>query len=694
MRISLRSRLIFLVAAAVLFAVAVAGILSINVISEYLTENAYSNVKQIASSGVVKVQNLISQEMSQLRAFAGMSVFTDDSVSLTQKSEELSTILKNNVGKYADVIYFDKDGNGVKRSGEQINEIKTPYLQSALAGKEYISDAYSERQMGGPYFYFAVPVKDKKGNVTGALVSVLKGDVLVLLMKSITTSDGGHPSVVDTLSYDVIALGDDGSDGNVQLENQYTHTEYAGIMGSIVDAAGSPVEFITPETGEKRIGVSYSVLTGTNWSVFVNVNYDSCFETVDRVELVLLISLIATIAISAFVAGFIVRRMLRPLNQVKYSIRNLSQGDADLSKRIHVKGNDEVTDVAGGFNAFVLMLQGIVKGIQDSKDKLVVAGDSLNASAEDTATSITQIIANIDSIHSQITAQSASVQETAGAVNQVASNIESLERMIQNQSTGVEQASAAVEEMIGNISSVNTSVDKMASSFDELISSAQNGAELQINVNERIEEIKNQSESLQEANQAIASIAEQTNLLAMNAAIEAAHAGDAGKGFSVVADEIRKLSETSGAQSKTIGEQLTSIQESIAEVVAASNQSSNAFQIVSTRIQETDEVVRNIKQALEEQTRGSAQIGDALHAMNDSTAEVRIASREMSEGNRHILEEIRLLQEATYTMQSGMDEMAAGARKINETGAALNSIATDMKSSISDIGSQVDLFKA
>lgn len=694
MRITLRSRLIFLVAFAVVFAVAVAGILSINVVSEYLTENAYASIKQIANSGIVKVQNLISLEMSTLRAFAGMSVFSDDTVSLAQKSEELSNLLKTNVGKYADVIYFDSEGNGVRRSGDLINEIKTPYLQSALAGQEYISEPYIERQMGGPYFYFAVPVKDKKGNVTGALVSVLKGDVLVLLMKGVTNSDGEHPSVIDSVTYNVVALGNDGADGNIQLENLYAHPEYPALMGSIIDAAGSPVEFLTPETGEKRIGVAYSVLTGTNWSVFVNVNYAECFEAVERIKLVLLLSLIATIAICALIAGFIIRRMLRPLNQVKNSIMNLSHGDADLSQRIHVKGNDEVTDVASGFNAFARMLQGIVKGIKGSKDKLVIAGDSLSSSAEDTASSITQIIANIEAIHGQITSQSESVLETAGAVNEVASNIESLERMIQNQSAGVEQASAAVEQMIGNIASVSTSVDRMALSFDELINSAQTGSEMQGNVDERIEEIKNQSEALQEANQAIASIAEQTNLLAMNAAIEAAHAGDAGKGFSVVADEIRKLSETSGQQSKTIGEQLTSIQNSIEEVVAASSQSSEAFSVVASRIQETDEVVRNIKQVLEEQTRGSAQISDALHAMNDSTAEVRIASREMSEGNKQILSEIQNLQNTTGVMQSGMDEMASGARKINETGAALSAIASEMKSSIADIGSQVDLFKA
>ena len=170
-------------------------------------------------------------------------------------------------------------------------------------------------------------------------------------------------------------------------------------------------------------------------------------------------------------------------------------------------------------------------------------------------------------------------------------------------------------------------------------------------------------------------------------------AENAGKGFAVVADEIRKLSETSTTQSKTIGDQLSSIKNSINSVVTASKESSEAFTIVADKIRETDQLVRQIKSAMEEQQEGSRQITDSLHTMNDSTIEVRTASEEMSIGNKQILDEVRRLQDATTVMKGSMEEMSIGAKKINSTGAMLTEIAGKMKTSISQIGSQIDQFK-
>lgn len=689
-RLTLTTKLLILFLPIVLIASLTIGFISYRISARSMTQAVFSELEGLAVDTAHQIAAVNDRNFSVLHSLAELTFIKDETLSLAEKNMQLQGIAAASNGRYQNIAFYDKEGNSVTADGRTMNFASREYFKQSFAGKNFVSDPTFSTVTDSILQHYGVPVYGSEGYPIGALVMVISGNAIQTTISEIDLGEGMHPSVINYKTKTTVANANEGTD---ESEEEVDETQELGVVLNNVFAGKEATEdFVDPNLHTHLIA-SYKKVSDTDWTVFAVAPYDIYFKGLTQMKITIAIVTSVTIIVAAILAAILVTLLTRPLKTVKSAITKIASGNADLTQRIPDATNDEIGDVVQGFNGFVKKLHGIVSNLQESKKALGTVGDDLGASAQDTAAAITEIIANIDSVHRQIVNQSAGVDETAGAVNQTAANINSLEDMIENQSQKVQQASAAVEQMIGNISSVTSSVDKMSESFDSLRKDTQTGLTQQQDVNGRIQQIEQQSAMLQDANAAISSIAEQTNLLAMNAAIEAAHAGEAGKGFSVVADEIRKLSETSSAQSKTIGDQLNKIKDSIKDVVTASSHSSKAFESLSRKIQDTDELVMQIKSAMEEQNIGSQQISEALHSMNDSTIEVRSASVEMSAGNKAILDEVQKLKDAADVMKNSMDEMSTGARKINETGAALNGIADQVKDSIGKIGSQIDLFK-
>ncbi len=635
---------------------------------------------------------LIDGKINTAKSIANSKSFREKDIS--EIAEELVFSSKEMSDAFSYAAITDLKGNMWTSDGGTANVRDRQYFSDVVSGRKDVSidNPVLGRSTGKMVFHIAVPVKDSDDSIKGAFVAMIGIDKVQDVISTIQLGKNGYGFIVD--SEGVVIAHKDNSFIKKDILNDSESSEN-GIRALVQN-------MIREETGEKLVtdpssGIKsicfYRPFKLADWSAGIMIPKNQFESTANELNKILGVTFACGAVLLMIALALGIAYVIKPLKKVRNAIEDIASGDADLRKTIDVRTDDEIGAVVNEFNKFTGNMREIMTDLKGAKENLEFADETLVATTEDTSAAITEILANIESVHNQIKTQSDSVSGTAGAVNEIASNIESLEKMIETQSSGVTQASAAVEQMIGNISTVNHSMDKMADSFNQLSTSAQSGYNLQSNVNEQIERIKNQSETLLDANAAIANIAEQTNLLAMNAAIEAAHAGEAGKGFSVVADEIRKLSETSSQQSKTIGEQLKSISELIDSVVSASTESRQAFQDVTNRIEETDQLVRQIKAAMEEQNEGSIQINQALHAMNDSTIEVRNASKEMSEGNKAILSEIKNLQDSTSVMSGSMDEMSIGATKINESGAALTEISKKVHDSITEMDEQIDKFK-
>ena len=374
-------------------------------------------------------------------------------------------------------------------------------------------------------------------------------------------------------------------------------------------------------------------------------------------------------------------------------LKDISEGEGDLTKKITINHRDEIDVLGGHFNKTLEKIRDLVVSIRDRTSSLFSIGNELTKDMMETASAIKQITANIADIKEQVTNQSASVTETYATMEEVTVNINHLNTCVEKQTDSVTQSSAAIEEMLANIHSVTQTLVKNSDNVSELINACNVGRTGIEEVSGDIKEIAKDSEGLLEINAVMNNIANQTNLLSMNAAIEAAHAGETGKGFAVVADEIRKLAENSSGQSKIISDVLRKIKTSIDKIGVSTATVLEKFQAIADQVKIVSDQEENIRNAMEEQGKGSQMILEAVSNLNDLTKQVKEGSGQILVGSNEVIRESKDLETVTQKLSSGINEIAAGTDHINETVYKVNEATSLNKEHIDALVSEVLKFK-
>jgi methyl-accepting chemotaxis protein len=428
-------------------------------------------------------------------------------------------------------------------------------------------------------------------------------------------------------------------------------------------------------------------------SVMIGIPENAVLRNVRAMTIFTIILSASLVVVVSIVIFFVSSSITKPIVNVALTLKDISEGEGDLTKSINHNSRDEIGDLARYFNQTLEKIKKLVSVIKQQAVTLFDIGNELASNMTETAAAINEITANIQSVNGRVINQSASVTETNATVEQITVNINKLSGHIEHQSSSVSQSSSAIEEMLANIQSVTQTLIKNANNVKDLAAASEVGRAGLQEVAGDIQEIARESEGLLEINAVMENIASQTNLLSMNAAIEAAHAGEAGKGFAVVADEIRKLAESSGEQSKTISAVLKKIKNSIDKITKSTDEVLNKFEAIDSGVKIVSDQEENIRNAMEEQGTGSQQILEAVGQLNDITQLVKEGAEEMLEGSKEILQEGKNLEMVTQEITNGMNEMATGADQINTAVSQVNNISGQNKENIDILVKEVSKFK-
>ena len=443
---------------------------------------------------------------------------------------------------------------------------------------------------------------------------------------------------------------------NLEGQNKIDMTDPRGtkIIVGLLDAAKKgdgnfSFYFQKPNTNEQIEKIGYSMMIpGTDWMLGTGAYIDDIDtvvedyratvteQMIEKSYAILLIALLLA-AITTVVILITAQRMVAPIKNMANNLNDIAKGEGDLTKRLIVKGEDEIAQLGQSFNLFVDKLQTIIGDVANATAKVKTAANAIH---DQTKVMSSQLISHNNETDQVVTA----ITEMSATASEVAQN--------------TTQVAEATHAATGDVANAQRCVDASLEEISALMAQINNAAG-------SIQSLSEQSKKINNVLSVIGGIAEQTNLLALNAAIEAARAGEQGRGFAVVADEVRNLASRTQSSTLEINEMLTELHKLVALAVKTMEESQQSC------VRSVDSS-RAISESL-----GS--VTSAVTAINDMSTQIATAATEQSSVTEEINRNVFAIQEIVNELLHSSEDAARVSQTVSQEGINLGKLVGQFK---------------
>jgi methyl-accepting chemotaxis protein len=373
-------------------------------------------------------------------------------------------------------------------------------------------------------------------------------------------------------------------------------------------------------------------------------------NTWQMINLLILVSIVCILVLLPITVIFS-NSMTKPIIKVVTGLKDVAEGEGDLTARLDIKNKDEVGDLSHWFNTFVDNLQRMIRNIAGNAETLHRSSSELSNLSERMSENSGEMSVKSNSV-------AASSEETSANMNSVAAAMEEA-------STNVGMVATSAEEMTATINEIARNSEKAQTITSEAVSRAQDASA-------KVDELGNAAKEIGKVTEAITEISAQTNLLALNATIEAARAGEAGKGFSVVANEIKELARQTAEATQEIKGQISGIQTSTSGTVSE-------IEEILKVINDVNEIVATIATAVGEQSLTTKEIAKNISQASKGIQEVNENVAQSSSVSTEIAKEITDVNQAAGEMSNSSSQMNLSTSELSKLAEELKALVSRFK---------------